>query len=828
MEETQNYNNDTSPNTPMEQQPTPTGLRDAQNNITKNDLKQGGVIGERKRTRRKKDTTSVFSQESSVQFDAKADDDSNVKVVCTVVHDSDDGSNNNVPVLTKVDNNVRNGSGTESKDANHVSRDQSQTAKQNALEAASSTRKNRLNTVRDNSRSDTTMGNFFDKTTDDNEGKILLEKMIALSSTGERDNRETTENAKEETTEDAKSERAKDATKKTTEDAKNKRTATHRKCTYSSINYEFHEANHAIIDTFAVSLDLSVHNNNGRVYCLVCDMTIQAQNDGIQKYLCRHIRSKKHVHELSAMIEDDKRSKNNGEFSSKLALAREYLVRTDDSVKCILCNSDKEPRCKINNNEQALREHVSSNAHRDAKVSWELPIKNMLQQIHKQFRCQYNAKLYSCKFCNYQSPSEFNYIKHLHVPYHVMRLIEIPNHPNKFKFYFCKVCRILWFGSVETSDQHYEEIQHKQTEMYGSDILDFPEQVAQVLTKPGENAEILLQRSNYVKHDGMIKHFVLHSFESDLRIYIPNIRAYLFGSRVSDLAFPESDIDIFLDCYNMYEGKNSSYHKTQDLITLIVHYLSRNGRLWSVHNVILHSRTPIAKVRHVPTGVICDISVTNGLAVENTKMIRYFNHAFPLCRKLILFLKQWLHLSGLLGSHLVTSYALTWCVIFYLQSALVFPSISDLIKLKNKSWLISGWEVGVSHDFRINKVDYTFEELLFGFFLFYADFKYRRQVICPLLGRPISKKSFAKISELPQDMATYVAYIRTTVAQEEPPQPFFISPLCVQDPFDLSHNLTKAVNHKELKSFCNNCATSAKMLKTNLPSLTPPAMWPNL
>lgn len=72
----------------------------------------------------------------------------------------------------------------------------------------------------------------------------------------------------------------------------------------------------------------------------------------------------------------------------------------------------------------------------------------------------------------------------------------------------------------------------------------------------------------------------------------------------------------------MYEGKNSSYHKTQDLITLIVHYLSRNGRLWSVHNVILHSRTPIAKVRHVPTGVICDISVTNGLAVENTKMIR--------------------------------------------------------------------------------------------------------------------------------------------------------------------------------------------------------------
>lgn len=71
----------------------------------------------------------------------------------------------------------------------------------------------------------------------------------------------------------------------------------------------------------------------------------------------------------------------------------------------------------------------------------------------------------------------------------------------------------------------------------------------------------------------------------------------------------------------MYEGKNSPYH-CQNLIKTIEYYLSLNKTIWKVQDTILHSRTPIIKVQHNPSGVICDISVTNGLAVENTKIIR--------------------------------------------------------------------------------------------------------------------------------------------------------------------------------------------------------------
>ncbi|XP_067210901.1 speckle targeted PIP5K1A-regulated poly(A) polymerase-like isoform X4 [Linepithema humile] len=348
-----------------------------------------------------------------------------------------------------------------------------------------------------------------------------------------------------------------------------------------------------------------------------------------------------------------------------------------------------------------------------------------------------------------------------------------------------------------------------------------PEQVVQFLIMSKENAAVLLERSNHVCHNETINH-VLYNLITDLRRFLPHVKAYPFGSRISDLGFPNSDIDIFLDCDNMYEGRNSTRRHCQTLIVMVAYYLSFNKQSWKVHEVILHSRTPIAKVQHVLSGLTCDISVTNGLAVENTKIIKCFNRAFPLCRKMILFLKRWLHFCGLLGSRLVTSYAITWCVIFYLQTLLVFPNISELVKLKNKSWRISGWEVGISYDFPIRKIDHTFEELLLGFFIFYTDFNFKNHVVCPLLGQPIEKNAFTNLSNLPQDMIPYINYMQNTSTEEEP-QAFSISSLCVQDPFDLSHNLTKAVSNCKLKKFQTYCNYSAKILKKTIPYLKPPS-----
>jgi len=320
---------------------------------------------------------------------------------------------------------------------------------------------------------------------------------------------------------------------------------------YSSVNYEFHEANHAIINTFAIILDFFMRNDKRKGYCLVCEMTIQVcQYKDIQKYLCRHIRSKKHTKMLSAMIEDEKKSVNNGRFFDKLTLARDYIItdyNNDEFVECLLCKSKHLPY-KIKKNEELLHKHMTDKAHKDAKISWELPIQNALQSIHNQFRGQYEAKKYCCEFCYYQSPSELCFMKHLRVPYHVTRLMSILDYANRYKFYFCNVCLILWFGSVDTSNCHHEQTEHKQNIKYGSLINNIPEQLMQFLEMSGPNAEILLAYSDRIYNDDVIKDLVIYSFETHLRKYIPNIKAYPFGSRISGLGCPESDIDIFLDC----------------------------------------------------------------------------------------------------------------------------------------------------------------------------------------------------------------------------------------------------------------------------------------
>ncbi|XP_070161145.1 uncharacterized protein [Polyergus mexicanus] len=594
------------------------------------------------------------------------------------------------------------------------------------------------------------------------------------------------------------------------------------KFTLFEIDYEFHEANHAIIETFALNIYFSLCNDDRKTYCLVCDNTFQVQNNSnLRKNLCRHIQSDNHVRLLTQMIEDDKKFLKAGKLFSKLGLARECMRSKDDIVECLLCDSQNFVS-KVPNNDLLLHEHILNSKHQNFKGSWTSSVKDILRDIHYHFRSIYNVKNYCCEFCNYESGSEICFTKHLRVPYHMSRLLQFPNHTERFKFHFCAACLFLWFGSSDMYNLHCEQFEHKYKIMYGSDRDHLSEEIIQLLIMCNQNAEAFLMLSNNVCYDKTIN-YILCDLITHMHRYISNIKAYPFGSRISDLGFPDSDIDIFLDCDNMYGGRNSSHHHCEVFITSIVHYLSLNKRMWKVQEMILHSRTPIIKVQHIPSGFICDISVTNGLAVENTKLIKCFNHAFPLCRKIVLFLKRWLRSCGLLGSRLITSYALTWCVIFYLQTLLVFPSISQLIKLKNSSWRISGWEVGVSYNFPVKRLNHTFEELLLGFFMFYTNFNYKNHVICPLLGQPIEKNMFNKPSNLPQDMAPYIAYMRDACTQEKS-QGFSLSSLCVQDPFDLSHNLTKAVHNRKLNKFQSNCDYSAKILKKTFPYLKPPLL----
>lgn len=103
-------------------------------------------------------------------------------------------------------------------------------------------------------------------------------------------------------------------------------------------------------------------------------------------------------------------------------------------------------------------------------------------------------------------------------------------------------------------------------------------------------------------------------------------------------------------------------------------------------------------------------------------------------------------------------------------------------------------------------------KLLLGFFKYYGKFDYMHCVVCPLLGEVCYKTSFTEETTLPDTMTLYISQMSSTKAEY-----FRIdSAMCVQDPFDLSHNLTKAVPILILKRFKQYCNESATVLSHQL------------
>jgi hypothetical protein len=90
--------------------------------------------------------------------------------------------------------------------------------------------------------------------------------------------------------------------------------------------------------------------------------------------------------------------------------------------------------------------------------------------------------------------------------------------------------------------------------------------------------------------------------------------------------------------------------------------------------------------------------------------------------------------------------------------------------------------------------------------MYYNNFNFSEEVICPLVGHPIRKNLFSKSPQhLPRAMEAYVHQ----VMKDKHAERFRVKcHMCVQDPFDLSHNLTKGTSAAILEKFKILCGLS--------------------
>ncbi|KAJ9599948.1 hypothetical protein L9F63_009776 [Diploptera punctata] len=120
-------------------------------------------------------------------------------------------------------------------------------------------------------------------------------------------------------------------------------------------------------------------------------------------------------------------------------------------------------------------------------------------------------------------------------------------------------------------------------------------------------------------------HDVCRFLETKLSSLFPGCKAFPFGSRVSGLAFPDSDMDIFLDTGGMYDGNDRQEPEVQELIvSMTENALKDLSSECSRVESIPKARTPIVRFYHNASKTQCDVAFRHGLGVHNTMLISCF------------------------------------------------------------------------------------------------------------------------------------------------------------------------------------------------------------
>ena len=210
------------------------------------------------------------------------------------------------------------------------------------------------------------------------------------------------------------------------------------------------------------------------------------------------------------------------------------------------------------------------------------------------------------------------------------------------------------------------------------------------------------------------------------------------------------------------------------------------------------------------------------MGVLNSDFILAVTRSEPRFQPLFTTLKYLLKQQGLMGGNWdrLTSYALTLMVIFYFQAkeTPILPPVAKIMNLKDPdlSHSINGWIFSFHHDKLASLVRSTsmdLETMLTGFFKFYSTFYYEF-IICPYFGTELTRDTFRDRKFSGIDAKLEISY-------PKPAKHFrwcfdetgvfkrglqVSSPMVVQDPFELNHNVTKNVDGLTLRYFKMFCS----------------------
>lgn len=114
--------------------------------------------------------------------------------------------------------------------------------------------------------------------------------------------------------------------------------------------------------------------------------------------------------------------------------------------------------------------------------------------------------------------------------------------------------------------------------------------------------------------------------------------------------------------------------RVQFFINLLERKLRQDEKFWKVKMVVRDWHVSFIRAYFIPNDIWVDITFNNGLAVENSKMLRHLFDIQPEAAKFCLFVKKWLKMNEVS----VKNYNVVLLVVFYLQQKNLLPTICEV------------------------------------------------------------------------------------------------------------------------------------------------------
>ncbi|XP_072268770.1 poly(A) RNA polymerase, mitochondrial [Pyxicephalus adspersus] len=308
-------------------------------------------------------------------------------------------------------------------------------------------------------------------------------------------------------------------------------------------------------------------------------------------------------------------------------------------------------------------------------------------------------------------------------------------------------------------------------------------------------ANIILQECQLTEESIRIRYLVSSLVSDIATAYFPKATLHPYGSSVNSFGKMGCDLDLFLNLESIKDGTgkdagsfvteywmrqvSSSRVVQQKILSVIGECIDNFGPGCTDVQKILSARCPLVRFQHQSTGLHCDLTADNKIALRSSELLYIYGNIDSRVRPLVFTVRYWAHVHGITSAvpgHWITNFSLTAMVLFFLQkrNPPVIPTLDQLKNLAGKKdkCIIKDNDCTFVGDLKKIKPSQNTEPLdilLLEFLEFYGSFDFSKNCID----------------------------IRKGVEKNKPES----SPLYIQNPFEQSLNISKNVNKSQLERF---------------------------